>query len=415
MGRAQQSERFHGGSRFERGLRRVVELLGQIVVARVHGLDRAGGLVDRYAAHLDAFRHAVRTGVSDLLNLVLHGFVECGDDLVPAGFEFVGGEGLRIDEFALHGGQQVSVGSGHLVVLLLFRHLGELGVAFIRGRDVSVFLHDAQHTVEAFLRLLLVDGRIPRARCRNDAGQHGGFGQGQVFGVLVEVRLCRGLDAVGATTEVDCVHVIAQHFALVLLLRDFDGQERFSELAGICGGFAQIIAFRILLRDGRTALTASCGQIGVQRSCDARQIDAFVGVEGPVFGCDDRVADVIRQYGAIDDFTVLFRVASDFGGAVGIVDGRFFGQREFFRFRDFRGDVHVCEQADSRRDEYRENTQHPLQDERPALFVTPSSGPVRAMRSMTWAAARAFGCVALRALAADRPWAGGARAYASCV
>lgn len=75
-------------------------------------------------------------------------------------------------------------------------------------------------------------------------------GHGSILGVLVEVRLGRRLDAVCATAQVDGVHVVAQHLAFILLLRDLDGQERFSELAGIRCGLAQIVALRVLLGDG---------------------------------------------------------------------------------------------------------------------------------------------------------------------
>ena len=78
----------------------------------------------------------------------------------------------------------------------------------------------------------------------------------KIAGVLVEIRLRRRLNAIRATTKINRVHVIAQHLALILCLRDLDGQERFSQLAGIRRGFAQIVAFRILLGDGRTALVA---------------------------------------------------------------------------------------------------------------------------------------------------------------
>ena len=186
-------------------------------------------------------------------------------------------------------------------------------------------------------------------------------------------------------------------------LRDLDGQERFSELAGIRRGFAQIISFRILLSDGRTTLPAAGGQVRIQRSGDAIQVDALVGVEGSVFRCDDRVAHVIRQYRAVDDFAVLLRVAADFRSAVGIVDGCFFGEGELLRFGDFRGDIHVCEQADSCREQRREDAEYPLQYEMLALVLL-FLRSVGAVRSVVLRLGRAMGCVA--AIAASAAVAG---------
>ena len=188
-----------------------------------------------------------------------------------------------------------------------------------------------------------------------------------------------------------------------MCLRDLDGQERFSQLAGIRRGFAQIVAFRILLGDGRTALTAACGQIRIQRSRDAIQIDALVGVEGTVFRRDDGIAHVIWQYRTVDDFAVLLRVAADFRSAVGIVDGGFFGEGELFRFGDFRGDIHVCEQADTCREQRCEDAEYPLQHEMLALVLL-FLRSVGAVRSVVLRLGRAMGCVA--AIAAGAAAAG---------
>ena len=158
---SQQTERLHRGARLERGLSDVVELLGEVIVARIHGLDGTGFLIDRNAAHLNAIRHAFRPGVADLLDFVLHALVKRGDNLVAAGFQIVGGERLGIDQFVLYRGQQISVGARHLIVLLDFRHGGELRFLLFLGGDVAIFLHDVEHAVVSFFSLLRVDGRIP--------------------------------------------------------------------------------------------------------------------------------------------------------------------------------------------------------------------------------------------------------------
>ena len=158
---SQQTERLHRGTRLECGLCGVVELLGEVIVARIHGFHGTGLLIDCHTAHLDAFRHAFRPSVADLLDLVLHALVERGDDLVAAGFQIIGGERLGIDQFVLHRGQQIPVRAGHLVALLYFRHGRELRFLLLLGGDVAVFLHDTEHAVVSLFGLFLIDGRIP--------------------------------------------------------------------------------------------------------------------------------------------------------------------------------------------------------------------------------------------------------------
>ena len=363
----QQCERLHGGADFVRCLGDVVELLGQVVVSCVQRDDGTVLGVHRQRAELHAVGHdalhAVLGGTDGGEHQVLLRFVNGGDDFVAAGFQVLLAERLGVDEFVLHHRQQVSVRSGHLVVLLDFDGLREFRGFLLVRRDVAVFVHDVQHALVTFFSLLGIHVGGPYARRGNDAGKHGRFGERQILRVLAEVRFGRCLDAVCATAEIDGVHVVAQHLALVLCLGDFDRQERLTQFAHVRGGFAQIIAFRILLGDGGTALPATGGQVVVERACDADRIDALIGIEGAVFRSHNRVADVVGQVCAADDFAVLLRIAADRRGAVVVVHGRLFGQRELFRLRDFRGGVHVGEQADTCRDERREDAEHPFEHE----------------------------------------------------
>ena len=378
--RTEQAERLHGGARFERGLGGVVELLGQIILAAIYGSDRTRLLLHRDAAYFDAFRHAVRTGVAHLLDLVLHGLVQRGDDLIAAGLKVLGGERLGIHQLVLDGGEQVAVRPRHLVVLLHLDDLRERSFLLLVRCDVAVLVHDADHTLESSLGLRGVRVRIPYARSRNDAGEHGCLGKRQVLRILAVVRLGRRLNAVCIAAQVNGVHVVAQHLALVLRLRDFDGQERFPQLACVRRGLTQIIPFRVLLGDGGAALPAAGGQIVVQRACDADGVDTFVGIEGTVLRSHDRIADVVGQIGAADDFAVLLRVAADRRGAVVVIHGRLLGQGEFLRLRNFRGDVHIREQADARRDERREDAEYPFEYE---MLVLPAFLGC-AVRSVFW-------------------------------
>ena len=251
---ADEAEGLHRGAGLERGLRGVVELLFEVIGTGVHRLDRTGFLIDGYAAHLQCFRHALGAFVAHLLDAVLQRLVNRGHYLVSARFELVLGEGLGIDQFRFHSGEQVAIRPREVVAECVLLDLRELGAGRFGVGDVAVLLHDADHTVEALLRLLGVLLRVPRARRGDDAGDHGRLGHGEVLGVLAEVRLRGGLDAVRAAPQVDRVHVIAQHFVFVLRIRDFHREDRLADLAGVRRGLAEVIPLRVLLRDRRATL-----------------------------------------------------------------------------------------------------------------------------------------------------------------
>ena len=260
----------------------------------------------------------------------------------------------------------------------------ELRFLLLAGCDVAVLVHDADHTLIAFFGLLGVYIRIPYAWSRNDTGEHGRFGKRQILRVLAVIRFGGRLDAICVTSQINGVHVVAQYLALVLSLRDLDGEERFLELADIGRGFAQIIPFRILLGDGGTALSASGGQVVVERACDADGVDALIGVEGTILRCHNRIADVVGQIGAADDFAVLVRIAADRRGAVVVIHGRLFSQREFLRLGDFRGDIHVREQTDACQNKKSEEAEHAFEYEMPMLLVLFGC----TMRSVFWSMGR---------------------------
>ncbi len=279
----QQCERLHRGTDLIGGLGDVVQLFRQIIVTRIQCDDRSVLRIHRHRAELHAIRHdalhAVLRCADGREHQILLRFVDGGDDLVAAGLQILFVKSLGFQQFVLHHGQQIAVRSRHLVVLLHLHHLREGGFLLLLRGDVSVFAHDVEHTLETLLRLLGVHVGRPCAWRRNDAGEHGGLRKRQVLGVFVEVRLGRSLDAVGAASQINGVHIVAEHLALILLLRDLDGEERLPELAAVGDGFAEVIPFRVLLRDGRAALTASRGQVVVQRAGDADQVDALVGIE----------------------------------------------------------------------------------------------------------------------------------------
>ena len=364
---AEQTEGLHGGARLEVRLRGVVELVLEVVAAAVDRLHRAGLLVERDAAHLNALRHAFRPVISHRLHDLLHVRVERAHDLVSAGLELVFGERLARHELVLHGGEQVAVRPGQVVAHRHWLRLGELRLAGLLAGDVAVFAHDADHARESALGLRLVHRRVPHARCRDDAGDHRRLVHGEVFRLLAEVRFRRRLYAVCAAAQVDRVHVVAQHLLLVLRIRDLHREYGLANLARIRGGVAQIIPFRILLRDRGAALPRSRGQIVVQSARHAHDVNAAVAVERAVFGGDDRVAHVVRQHGAIYDLAVLLGERADLGGAVVVVDRGLLGDGDLLRLRNVGGHIQVGEQADANRQQTAEHAEQNLPPE--SLFA----------------------------------------------
>ena len=112
-------------------------------------------------------------------------------------------------------------------------------------------------------------------------------------------------------------------------------------------------------------MARALGHIINECAGDALQIKAFIRVERTVFGRHNRVADVVRQPLARDDFTILFRVGADRGGAVRVIHGGFLGQRELLGLRDLGGGVQVCEYCDTgqqaQSNQGEEDAQHPFQ------------------------------------------------------
>ena len=133
-------------------------------------------------------------------------------------------------------------------------------------------------------------GRTCRGELRTDASTAPSR-HGEVLGVLVEVRLRRGFDAVGAAAEVDRVEVSLEDLVLGQLVLDLDGEERLLDLAGVGPLLRQVEDLDVLLGDRRGALLDGVGREVVPRGADdALEVEPAVGVEGPVLGSDDGVS-----------------------------------------------------------------------------------------------------------------------------
>src|SRR5206468_12595770 len=72
--------------------------------------------------------------------------------------------------------------------------------------------------------------RQPRRRF-DEAGEHRGLADRHLLRRLAEIALCRGLDAIGAGTEIDAVQIQFQDLALgILALQPQRSEEHTSEL-----------------------------------------------------------------------------------------------------------------------------------------------------------------------------------------
>ena len=101
--------------------------------------------------------------------------------------------------------------------------------------------------------LLVTEGRVVERRRVDDRRQGGALRHGQLADVLVEVRLRRGLDAVGATAVVDRVEVVLEDLVLALLLVDLDGDDDLLELPGQRAVRREEVVLHVLLGDRRAA------------------------------------------------------------------------------------------------------------------------------------------------------------------
>jgi hypothetical protein len=142
----------------------------------------------------------------------------------------------------------------------------------------------------------------------DDAGNHRGLFERDILRTLAEVEPRRGFNAVGAVPEVGLIGVQGENFALRVPLFDLYGDKDFADLA-----------LGALVADGEADLFGkqSAGQLHRQRAAarhetpaenvaaDARKhgrnAQAEVCVEALVFGRDDRVAQMRRDFVVGDD------------------------------------------------------------------------------------------------------------------
>jgi hypothetical protein len=190
---------------------------------------------------------------------------------------------------------------------------------------------------------------VARGRA-DDRREHRALLDGQVLRVDAEVGLRRGLDAVGAATEVDGVEVVLEDLVLVVAAGQLHRDEELLELARVGALRGEVGVLRVLLGDRRAALRGAAAQVGPERARDAGRRDAAVLVEGPVLGGEHGLLHVVGHLVERDDDPVLLAEAADLGLAVVEVDDRRLRGDERLGLRDVGGGVRHAQQRDHRQE-----------------------------------------------------------------
>ncbi len=320
---------FHGGQIDERLERRTgltigvdgaVELRVGIGNPADHGADTTFAVDRHHGRLLHALLGITRhDGLDGAFGIGLDRQVERRfDDQVFLGIADLGThQGIEIVDEVL------GVGGGQR-----FRHLdrcaGGFGTLF--GRNDLGVDHFVENDGGAFGGAFLVRQRRIGVGRLHQPGQHGGFADAQIFGLLVEIALRRGFDTIGAGAEIDMVEVQRQNLFLgVLVLKPHRDHQLLNLALHVLVGRQEQVA-RQLLRDRRAA-----GQVGAlllegvahDGASHTHRIEARMGKEAAILDGDEGQRDVARQLIDIDGSGVLAAAAhGDQGaGAVEIGNG----------------------------------------------------------------------------------------------
>src|SRR6266542_3909553 len=281
------------GARRAHGVGRAVELALAVVASADHGAHRA----------VDVHQHR-----GALLGLVfapvlLERVLECLLGVVLQ----VDVEGKAHDEHALvHGlgqgfGQLLHLVEGPIEIIIgrtfvapvdCYRGITagakHLALGHESGLDQIV-----QDDVRASARRRQIDVRGKSRRRLEQAGQHGCLGEGYLARGLVEIILCRRIDAEGAAAEIGAIKVELENFVLGQPCFQPEREERLLDLALDGPLVRQEEVLGQLLADGGTTLHhAARARIGEHRAEEAGKVDAEMLVEAAIFGgerCLDQV------------------------------------------------------------------------------------------------------------------------------
>ena len=183
------------------------------------------------------------------------------------------------------------------VALVAHRQLFLCRLRVLLRRDVAEVAHALEDVLLALLCARRVDDRVCRRGRFGQAGQHGGFRNGEFLHCFAEIDACGAAEAVGTFAKKNLVHVKLEDLVFRQTVLDLEGEHDLVDLAAVCLLAAQIERTRDLHRDGGSALRATAGQVGQAGTQYAGIIDTAVFVETVVLDCEQRVFHDRRHFG----------------------------------------------------------------------------------------------------------------------
>ncbi len=186
--------------------------------------------------------------------------------------------------------------------------------------DEALLEHAVEHVVAAPEGLVGMGDRRVRHRRADHPRDHGGLGDGQLLGVLAEVKPRGLLDAVGAVPEVDLIRIELEDLVLREILLDLDGQEGLVDLAAEALLRREEDLFGELLRQRRRPFDLLAGNDVLDRGAHERlRVDAAVIDEVGVLGGQDGLVEPRRDVALGHHDALLDRVLGE-ADAVAVVD-----------------------------------------------------------------------------------------------
>ncbi|AQA20668.1 putative transglycosylase [Rhodococcus sp. MTM3W5.2] len=288
-----QPEHLECGSGLQRRLREIET--GPVGSAVVRA-DRAAARIDRHHRRAQLRGLARHRLAHRLQRRVLRPRVDGGGDLQPLGVQLLLadpgrgqlGEHLRPDQ-AFRSARRVRI---HQLTRRHHRREQRRGPLLLR--QLALADHSVEHVPPAGLEPGAVGLGVEAGRALDDGGEHGALLDRELLDRLVEVGLRCGRDAVRAAAEVDGVQVGGEDVVLGPLPGHLRGDDQLTHLADDVPVRADEGVLDVLLGDRRTAARAGLAEdvvaCGPGKAGDG---EAWVGVEVPILGGQDRLPDVL--------------------------------------------------------------------------------------------------------------------------
>ena len=163
--------------------------------------------------------------------------------------------------------------------------------------DVSELQHARQHVLLPRLGTLRIDVGVVGTRRHGQAGERRHFRDGQVPGLLPEVDLRRGREAVGALPEEYLVGVDLEDPVFRQRRLDLVRERDLVDLAHVAAFRAEEEVPRHLHRDRAAALAAAAGhEVRHRRAQQPRVVDAAVLVKAVVLRSQDGLLQGLRDF-----------------------------------------------------------------------------------------------------------------------